>query len=296
VTESIYNFRVENGRTYHAYSDGKYYQPNDEKEQFRMDVLYHSIMRMFDGKSFFAPVKNPQRIVDMGTGTGIWALDVGDQYPSAHVVGIDLSPIQPRWVSPNVEFRIDDIDLPWVFEKPIDLIHSCICSGIAIRDWPRYLSESYRCLRPGGWVEAQEFYSEAKSDDDSFPPDSAIVQWHDKFYEAMLLGGGNVRVTSQELKQYMEDAGFVNVQTVDLKWPMSPWSSDPKLKEAGEFVKMSITGNVSGLSLAVFTRLLGWSIDELEALLAKVEEEWEREDIHGYWPLFAVYGQKPIDS
>jgi len=39
---------------------------------------------MFDGKSFFAPLKNPQRIVDMGTGTGIWALDVGDQYPSAH--------------------------------------------------------------------------------------------------------------------------------------------------------------------------------------------------------------------
>ncbi len=39
---------------------------------------------MFDGKTFFAPVENPQRIVDFGTGTGIWALDVGDQYPGAH--------------------------------------------------------------------------------------------------------------------------------------------------------------------------------------------------------------------
>jgi methylase of polypeptide subunit release factors len=62
-----------------------------------MDLVYHAILRMFDGKAFFAPVKNPQRIVDMGTGTGIWALDVGDQYPEAHVVGIDLSPIQPKW-------------------------------------------------------------------------------------------------------------------------------------------------------------------------------------------------------
>jgi hypothetical protein len=31
---------------------------------------------------------------------GIWALDVGDQYPEAQVVGIDLSPIQPKWQVP----------------------------------------------------------------------------------------------------------------------------------------------------------------------------------------------------
>jgi hypothetical protein len=49
----------------------------------RMDLAYHSLLLMFEGKSFFAPVKNPQRIVDWGTGTGIWALDVGDQYPEA---------------------------------------------------------------------------------------------------------------------------------------------------------------------------------------------------------------------
>jgi hypothetical protein len=49
-----------------------------------MDLAYHSILRMFDGKAFFAPIENPQRIVDMGTGTGIWVVDVGDRYPSAH--------------------------------------------------------------------------------------------------------------------------------------------------------------------------------------------------------------------
>jgi hypothetical protein len=183
------------------------------------------------------------------------------------------------------QFRIDDIDLPRVFEKPIDLIHSRLCSGMAIRDWPKYLSESYRCLRPGGWVEAQEFYMEAKSDDDSFPPNSAIVQWHDTLNEGMLRGGCNMRISSQQIKQYMEAAGFVNVQTVDLKWPMSPWSSDPKLKEAGAYAMMSAIGDLSGISLAVFTRMLGWDVADLELLLAKVEKEWHEEDIHGYWPL-----------
>lgn len=46
-------------------------------------MIYHSISLMFEGKLFFAPVKNPQRIADMATGTGIWAMDVGDQYKAA---------------------------------------------------------------------------------------------------------------------------------------------------------------------------------------------------------------------
>jgi hypothetical protein len=33
--------------------------------------MYHALLVMFDGKPFLAPVKNPQRIVDMGTGTGM---------------------------------------------------------------------------------------------------------------------------------------------------------------------------------------------------------------------------------
>jgi ubiquinone/menaquinone biosynthesis C-methylase UbiE len=48
-----------------------------------MDMIYHSLRLMFEDKLFFAPVKNPQRIADMATGTGIWAIDVGDQYEAA---------------------------------------------------------------------------------------------------------------------------------------------------------------------------------------------------------------------
>jgi methylase of polypeptide subunit release factors len=49
------------------------------------------------GELHIAPLKNPQRVLDVGTGTGIWALDFAEQYPSAEVIGVDLSPIQPGW-------------------------------------------------------------------------------------------------------------------------------------------------------------------------------------------------------
>ena len=66
----------------------------------------------------------PQRIIDLGTGTGAWAIDIGDQYPSAEVIGIDLSPIQPVWVPPNVRFLVDDAEDEWMHGDAFDLVHS----------------------------------------------------------------------------------------------------------------------------------------------------------------------------
>jgi hypothetical protein len=157
--------------------------------------------------------------------------------------------------------------------------------GNAIRDWKRYLSESYRCLKPGGWVEAQEFDLNPQSDDDSFPPNSMILQWHEQFHKGMLVGGCNMRGSAKELKAHMEEARFVNVETVEMKLPMSPWSTEQKLKEAGGFTMLSMMDDLSGMSLAVFTRLLGWDTLELEVFLAHVRKEWKSKHIHGYWPL-----------
>lgn len=296
VTSSIYNFRQENGRTYHAYSDGKYVIPNDEREQDRMDMAYQAFQLLFEGKQFFAPVKNPQRIVDMGTGTGIWAIDTGDKHPAAHVIGIDLSPIQPKWTAPNVEFRIDDFDKPWVFDSPIDLVHSRICAGIAIQNWPNYLAEAYKCLRPGGWVEAQDFVLRPYSDDDSLPAESKIAQWHALSHEGLMVAGRNVWETSTEISSYFKDAGFVNVTVEEFKLPLGPWPKEKRLKEAGGFMMLSTLDDIEGISMALFTRLLGWEKTDVEVFLAGVKKEWLQKSIHAYWPVYAVYGQKPEEE
>ncbi len=62
---------------------------------------------------------------------------MGDQFPSADVLGIDLSPIQPHLLSPNVHFMVDDAESPWLHPRNyFDYIHSRH-TVMAIKDWPK---------------------------------------------------------------------------------------------------------------------------------------------------------------
>lgn len=78
------------------------------------------------------------------TEIGIWAIDFADLFPSAEVIGTDLSLIQPNWVPPNLRFDIDDAELDWTFEpNSFDFIHNrnFVCS---IRNWPRLIGQAYK--------------------------------------------------------------------------------------------------------------------------------------------------------
>lgn len=67
--------------------------------------------KVLEGRLHLAPFSErnpPKRVLDVATGTGDWAVEMGDEYPTAYVEGIDLSPIQPQSVPPNVRFYIQD--------------------------------------------------------------------------------------------------------------------------------------------------------------------------------------------
>lgn len=70
------DYIYENGRRYHRFREGRYNFPNDDVEQQREDMK-HSMFKMLCGnKLFYAPIgQSPQEILDIGTGTGIWAIE-----------------------------------------------------------------------------------------------------------------------------------------------------------------------------------------------------------------------------
>ncbi len=69
---------------------------------------------------------------------------MGDEYPQADILGIDLSPIQPLWVPRNVQFLVDNVEEEWVQPaNSLDYIHSRQMAP-SIRDWPTIFSEAYK--------------------------------------------------------------------------------------------------------------------------------------------------------
>lgn len=72
LSSSVFDYKYENGRRYHSYKAGQYFAPNDEQEQGRLDLLHHVQSMVLGGELYKSPIQDPQRILDIGTGTGIW--------------------------------------------------------------------------------------------------------------------------------------------------------------------------------------------------------------------------------
>jgi hypothetical protein len=72
---------------------------------------------------------------------------VGDEYPSAQILGIDLSPIQPVWVPPNVKFMVDDAELDWLeAENFYDFVHGRHITP-AIKNFPALIERAFKYSR-----------------------------------------------------------------------------------------------------------------------------------------------------
>jgi SAM-dependent methyltransferase len=186
--------------------------PNDDLEQDRLD-LQHQIYRLcLDGWLYRAPIKSPQKVLDIGTGTGIWAIEFADEYPSAVVIGTDLSPIQPSYVPPNLSFYVDDFEQPWEFggTATFDFIHwRGLCGSTA--EWPKLYGQAMVNLKPGGWLEVQDYSVQVYGDDETF--DRALWAKHGLtlLNDASVKFGKKLNV-AHEHKGWMIDAGFLNVR------------------------------------------------------------------------------------
>lgn len=91
-------------------------KPNDEKERDQQDLLHHIWGLILKGKLYKAPIRelgNTIKILDIGTGTGIWAMDFAEYVLSFELVHCMVTdallvnfPMQRCWVDSLSAFPI----------------------------------------------------------------------------------------------------------------------------------------------------------------------------------------------
>ncbi|KAI8934044.1 hypothetical protein NX059_008811 [Plenodomus lindquistii] len=294
ATSSVYNFRYENGRRYHAYAEGKYPVPNDEVEADRLDLQHHAFRLSLDGKLHRAPIsQNLQNVLDVGCGTGIWSIEFADEHPSARILGTDLSPIQPAQVPPNCEFLIDDCEEEWIYTTQFDYIHTRAMVA-AVKDWDRFFVQAYTNLKPGGYIECQELTFPIRCMDPGVTAEnSPLVRWSELFIEAANKMGLDA-TGPRHFTPKFHSAGFVDVNVKTNKWPVGKWAKGAKFKLLGRFVYEDLMGWLPSSSLGLFTRVLKWKHEEVEVFLSECRTEAKRRDRHYYADAIFWYARKPL--
>jgi SAM-dependent methyltransferase len=213
----------------------------------------------------------------------MWAIDMADQYPTAVVLGVDLSPIQPAFVPPNCVFEVDDVTLEWTFpEDHFDFVHIREMFG-SIPDWDYFFREVYRCTKPGGWVEVVEHSVEPISDDGTQTPDHFYWTWGRTVVEMGEKNGKSFTIW-KEAKERLERAGFVDVVEVVYHWPINGWPANAKMKEIGRWNQLRLIHGLEGFMLRLLTSVGQWSTERAQLHLAEMRKSVTDYSVHSYLP------------
>ncbi|KAF5584272.1 methyltransferase [Fusarium subglutinans] len=297
VTASILEYRTIQGRTYHSdrYAH-EYVMPNDEQQLQSVDITHHYLTILLDNSLFLAPISpHVQRVLDVGTGSGIWAMQVSlPTRLSAQVIGSDLSPTQPEWVPPNVHFEIADATLTWPWkDNYFDFVHIRYLFG-GVQDWPALFQEAYRCCAPGGWVQSCEADIHFYSDDGTTDSEPALQKWADLYEKGGAATGRTFFLQQEALQERsITEAGFTDVRIFDYKLPVGGWTSNRKLFELGEYVRLTLENDLEGYTLYLWHNVLNWPREEYPQFLAAMRKAISSRKVHGYMMVRYVYARKP---
>jgi ubiquinone/menaquinone biosynthesis C-methylase UbiE len=164
-----------------------------------------------------------RQVLDVGCGTGGWAIEAARMYPMMSLLGIDISEkmidyaracANAEHVADRVSFHVMDALSTLAFSPAsFDLVNLRLgISFVRTWDWPKLLSEFQRVTRHGGIVRL----TEGEAAESTSPAQVRITQLlHQAFYNA----GNSFRhqndgLTS-ELAPLLIRHGLTNVQTQD---------------------------------------------------------------------------------
>ncbi|CAF9928392.1 MAG: hypothetical protein GOMPHAMPRED_004672 [Gomphillus americanus] len=263
----------------------------------RLDIAHNLFMEAF-GTLHNAPLVEPvteeteTRILDIGSGTGIWAIDMADQYPAAEVIGLDLVNKQPQAIPPNVRFRVPrDYEGMWSLgHDSFDLIYLRLACG-GVSSWHEMYSKIFQHLKPElGYLEQIEIDIEPRCDDGPVP--KQLSDWYGYLIDASERAGKPLRY-NRHTTNILKNLGFVDVKETVLKLPINDWATQEPARGLGRWNSVVFHEGVEALSLGPLTRVYNWPVEDVQRLCKDIKAHGLNRRIHCYQTVHLVTARRP---
>jgi ubiquinone/menaquinone biosynthesis C-methylase UbiE len=274
------------GRTHLA--EHPYTLPKDLEESGRLDFQHFLLRSAFKG-NYIAPINAPRDILDVGCGTGRWAMEMAQTFPDANVIGIDIVPPEQDKAQvfgyglenkpDNYAFVQGDIlqGLPFP-DRSFDFTHMrLLFSAIPSDRWPRAVGELTRVLRAGGWVQLLEAYP--------VPNGGPILKRWQHWSEQLGKQRGIDFLIAQHLGELLQQAGLRDVHQQRADLPVGKWGG-----RLGVMLEKDLTAVIRGMKFPI-VKMGTASAEEYDSVCEAMIPEFAREQ--EIFPFYVAYGRKP---
>ncbi|EJU06521.1 S-adenosyl-L-methionine-dependent methyltransferase [Dacryopinax primogenitus] len=268
------------------YTAHTYLLPSDEEERLRQGVwqLYrqHKMLKTdlaWESIPSDLHLKTGDKILDAGTGSGTWAIDMANSVPEGvEITGIDIEKKLFPSPVPNARFLVQSsLDLPKEWSSTFSLIHQRLMVCAFTEDaWNTNIAGFYRCLKPGGQIQLLEI-DILRVMSDHLPTPPLTTQWM-KALHALCKARNIGPHAIVDVPDILKKVGFEDTQT--RKQPMY------QNGEAGKAARYASLGSQRALKVP-FLKAGGFGIAqtpaEFDTFMDQMEEEWATYEFAWLW-------------
>ncbi|KAG8966161.1 hypothetical protein FRC05_002785 [Tulasnella sp. 425] len=264
-----------------------YSLPTDAKEHNRLDYQHEMIKHLLGDSIYPNPdvVKNAlsldadstPNIVDIGTGSGVWAIEMAEQFPHANVLGCDIVlPNHPSDAVPsNCRFEFLDVNKDMNKLQPIfNVVHWRLVEP-ATSDSDHFFYDVARILRPGGVLIAiaanprlvDETGAVIPLKPQGDPEYCHFQHFNKRIYDYLFAEGAPRMVHSLWNQILGSNPNFKELKVQEFLIPTGPWETE-LTDERRKLAEMMNENSLRAIrSRAVGLRSQGkWPLDEINAL------------------------------
>ncbi|KAI9009957.1 S-adenosyl-L-methionine-dependent methyltransferase [Phycomyces nitens] len=254
----------------------------------------HYLLKHVWGRNYNVPLKAPSLIIHWCCGTGIWGLELAEEFPEAKVVGIDFktAPLQNiADTRTNLAFQnaiiydshtglegYADNVADYVLMRDVWIVNS------PIHKWHNVLKQVLRILKPGGWIEIIEQDIRISKPGPSF----VILNKYGSIFLENIQARPDIL---EKIGNILEETGYTSIDSTIVELPLGEWASIPTMRESGYLFK--------DLSERRFRVFAPWiceynqlSPTSFAETLSKAMDECETSKTRLSWHCFV--GQKPL--